>query len=107
MRAACGNHYSVLGACMIALRLLVSRKDRREWLEAVLRADPELTVVCSGADAEDITGYPRLGADVIVIDLDHPHADEPRFWSALHVYFSAARFMVMAEAPINPARLQA
>ena len=92
---------------MIALRLLITRKDRREWLEAVLSADPELKVVRSGADADDIAGYQHLGADVIVIDLDHPQADQPRFWSVLHVYFTGARFMVMAEAPINPSRLQA
>jgi DNA-binding winged helix-turn-helix (wHTH) protein len=92
---------------MIALRLLSHRPDRREWLEAVLNADPELKVIASGADIDDIAHLISRGANVIVIDLAHPHAVESRFWSALHVYFTGARLMALVDAPIDPAGLEA
>ena len=92
---------------MITLRLLVDRLDRRAWLESVLNTDPQLDVVCGGDDLDDIIQPHRLGADVIVVDLAHPRAGESRFWSALHVYFPGARLMVLAESPIDPARLEA
>jgi len=92
---------------MIYLRLVSQRKDRRTWLESVLNGAPDLQVVCSGNDLDDIVGRSPLGADVIVVDLEHPQAAESRFWSALHLYFAGARMMAMTDTPINPARLEA
>jgi DNA-binding response OmpR family regulator len=92
---------------MIFLRLLSHRHDRRTWLEAVLNADPELRVVCGGDEVDAITGHYDRGADVIVVDLHYPRAAESRFWSALHVYFSGARILALADQPIDPVRLEA
>jgi DNA-binding winged helix-turn-helix (wHTH) protein len=92
---------------MVAIRLLSPDRERREWLQSVLNDDPELAVVRTGAELDDLPFQGSLGADVIIVDLNHPSVSESRFWSAIHVYFPGARLMALADEPIVPSTLEA
>ena len=92
---------------MIALRLLTTTPQKRDWLIAVLEADPGLKVVLSAADSYSLTAHFDQGADVILVDLAYPRACEARFWAEVHVMFPWSRLVALIETPVDPERIAA
>jgi DNA-binding response OmpR family regulator len=90
---------------VFALRLLTICRQRYDGLAPVLEADPELKIVVSADDLDQLTLDPDLGADVILVDLAYARTIEPRFWAELHVLFPGSRFVALIESSTDAAKI--
>jgi len=86
----------------IQVRLIVADPARREWLKNVLGCDSKFAVISVDPNVED-----GRYADLFIVDLAHPQASRPRFWMVIHLMYSEARLMAVADRPIDEAALQA
>lgn len=89
----------------MACQLLIVSADptRRARLEKAFATDPNLNITCSGAEYE-LFSAPE--ADVLVIDLAHPHAAFPYFWTLLNFIYTEAQFIAITYRPFDEAAIQ-
>jgi len=86
----------------IQVRLIVADPARCDWLKNILGCEPRLTVVSDDPNVDD-----GRYADLFIIDLAHPQASRPRVWMVIHLMYSKARLMAVADQPVDEAALQA